>query len=577
MTSHKNNNLSLNIMSNNSYQVFDLPTKPFTVIQLQDLFLEFLVALQDAINKLSDEYDKQTQTLVDGLKQPNGATCISSDNIINQRKNQKVEYLKYRSNTLEDTLIQPVVQYINQYYFEISRGRYYKYDVISDEFELMDAQSFMSEVIVKVDKKDFFNKYFKKNNRIFRICANIYKPRLYCDNQIYYINECRGFLHKTPRPFNSFSEDTKQKCQKVLDYIKEIICGDSEKFFNAYELYLSQICKGQKTEVIPYHKSPEGTGKSTFVNFLVDFVLGEGVCLISGSEPLTSNFNKIFLGKLLIIFEELPLFTTSSWSAVSSKLKTLATESKAVYRDLYEKAIQAENISNFMINTNVDAIKDSNGRRIIIAPINTSRVGDYKFFEDFRNSCLNIEVGECFFSYMLEKDTSQFYAQAGFPETDLKRIATAELLPPHEKFLKIEFVMKHIGIDKIKPSELYDMYKIFCMEINKKCYGKNDFIKKLEQLGIIYKKLNGNNYYKVSSEELKAIATKHKWLCKYDEELKDENDDEEESDEEQDDKTTKKFKHYEHKIKRRDREIEKLKEELAALKKNLRNYNYLEE
>jgi hypothetical protein len=336
----------------------------------------------------------------------------------------------------------------------------------------------------------------------------------------YFINECKGMLHKNPRPYETFSDEIKLRTKKMLDYIKEITCSNNEEFYNAYIKYMSQICKGQKPQVIVYKKSEEGTGKSTENDFIINYVLGLGVCLVTSSvEPLTGNNNKIFMGKLYIIFEELPVFTQQQWHTVGNKLKTLATEKLTVYRDLFEKAFQAENISNFVINTNVDAIKNSEGRRIVIAPINNSRVGDYDFFESIRNECFNLEVGECFYSYMLEQDTSDFFAEnkkKGFPETDNKRIAIAELLPLTDKFLKFNYLLKNKGIDNITATDLYNEYKIYGVETNKKVLGRNDFYKALERLDIVYKKLHGLNKYKVSLDTLKALAEKRKWLCRFD-------------------------------------------------------------
>ena len=148
------------------------------------------------------------------------------------------------------------------------------------------------------------------------------------------------------------------------------MCNNDETMLEAYLKYYSQLARGMKTEVIIYRKSGEGTGKSTETDFNMNYLFGKDVCLISNTEPLLTNYNKIYLGKLIIIFEELPTFSESQWSAVSSKLKTLTTEKICTYRDLYEKGAQAENISNFQINTNVESIKDSNGRRYIILDLN---------------------------------------------------------------------------------------------------------------------------------------------------------------------------------------------------------------
>ena len=54
--------------------------------------------------------------------------------------------------------------------------------------------------------------------------------------------------------------------------------------------------------------------------------------------------------------------------------------------------------------------------------------------------------------------------------------------------------------------------------------GKNEFIKKLEEVNIMFKKINGNNYYKYSLKELKDISDKNKWVCIYDEQEEVKND-----------------------------------------------------
>jgi hypothetical protein len=134
------------------------------------------------------------------------------------------------------------------------------------------------------------------------------------------------------------------------------------------------------------------------------YVFGEKICLTSTTEPLLTNYNKIYMGKILIIFEELTTFTDGQWNAVSSKLKTFATEKTCVFRDVYEKAIQADNISNFIINTNNDAIKDSDGRRYIILPMSSKHFEDHVYFDDLKNSCFNMIVGEAFFYVSHDQD-----------------------------------------------------------------------------------------------------------------------------------------------------------------------------
>ena len=408
-----------------------------------------------------------------------------------------------------------LVNYVQSYYYETAKGDYYFYDTVSTEFIYKTQKEFQNEITSKMDSKAF-EALFRKNTKIHRVVSYLDKPRVYQDNGDYYINECKGLLHKTYKPYNEYSQDIQTKVQLVLSMIKEISCGNNVEMFQAYFKYLSQLIQGKKTEVIIYKKSEQGTGKSTETDFLMNYVLGLDVCVISGTEPLLKDYNKILLGKLLVIFEELPTFSDSQWSAVSSKLKTMATEKTMVYRGLFKDPIQCENISNFVINTNCESIKDSNGRRIIIMPVSNSRVGDYEYFANIRKQCFNLEVGEAFYSLMLEQDTTKFMAQRDFPEADLKRRAISNLLLSSYKFIKHEFVLKQKGIEKVKPAELHKQFQAYCLLNNiKSVVGKNEFISQLERVDIHTKKISVP-YYIISYEELQAIADKKKWLCDLD-------------------------------------------------------------
>ena len=421
----------------------------------------------------------------------------------------------------------PLTDYVSMFYYETRAGNYYCYYQPTNEFQKLTNDEFMKEVMAKIDKS-LYSKLFEKNSRIFDVVSRINRPRVFKENNCYYINECKGYLHKTYKQIDLYSVAVRDKMNIILNMIKEISCNNNDELYNAYIKYLSQLVKGIKTEVIIYKKSEQGTGKSTETDFLINYVLGPDLCLISGVEPLTTNFNKILLGKLLVVFEELPTFNEREWAAVSSKLKTMTTEKTHIYRGLFKNPIEAENISNFIINTNCESIKDSNGRRIMIMPVSTSRKGDYEYFKQIRSKCFNLEVGECFFSYLMSIDSEEFKAERDFPENDHKRLAIANLLHPVFKFLKNEFILKSLPLEKVKPKDLHNHYQVWKGD---KILGKNDFMKKLEDVGISYRILHGNNYYRESLEFLNEIATKNKWICQYDE-IEDDEDDEDDTDDE---------------------------------------------
>ena len=66
-------------------------------------------------------------------------------------------------------------------------------------------------------------------------------------------------------------------------------------------------------------------------------------------------------------------------------------------------------------------------------------------------------------------------------------------------------------------TDLYNSYKVFCSDINKKPCGKFDFVSKLSEIQINHFDSCGNKKYKVSLDTLKEIADKNNWITELDE------------------------------------------------------------
>lgn len=480
-----------------------LPKKPFSVEKLQ---------------KLNEECESKKYKMLENKK-----SDIRNDSKLSESAKKiginEVKLLESEIKECENLFI----DYVYKYYFEVEKGDYFYYDTIKQEIVHKTQKDFINEVANKISK-GAFEKYFMKNSKIYKITSKIDKPRVYVEEKQYFLNECKGFLHKKYKSYNEYSDDIKEGVEMILDMIKQISCNSQEDIYNAYVKYLAQLCRGMKTEVIIYKKGEQGIGKSTETDFLINYVLGKDICLLSGTEPLTSNFNKCFLGKLFVVFEELPTFGAKEWEAVSSKLKTLTTEKTAQFRGLFKDPVEAENILNFVINTNVESLKNSDGRRIIILPLSSCKKGDYEYMNNIRSKCFNLEVGEAFYSYMMSVDIKDFYAQKCFPDTENKLLAIANQLDPVEKFLKINYVLKKRDIQD-KSTDFYDEYRGFCTLQNYKPLTNTMFYAKLKNFCNIEKrKIEGIYKFKVPYEKLKELSDKNKWICEFDEEETDDED-----------------------------------------------------
>jgi hypothetical protein len=273
------------------------------------------------------------------------------------------------------------------------------------------------------------------------------------------------------------------------------------------------MARGNKNNSCIYLKGVQGLGKSTLPQFISKHVIGNDLCLESGSEPLKSKFNSILAGKLFVVFEELENVSTHEWSSMSSILKRYITSDKIVIEEKNKNSLETDNLNNIMIISNNDAIKDEDGRRFFIADLSTKRQQDHKYFKTLYDTCFNDIVGECFFSYLLDVNIENFNPQ-GFPMTNNKLDAISKRLDSVYQFLKDNYILRRKDIN-MSVQELYDAYSESCED--KKKYNKIDFNKQLKTININHYKSNGINKYKISSIDLLVIANKLNWIHELDE------------------------------------------------------------
>jgi hypothetical protein len=413
---------------------------------------------------------------------------------------------------------QTVIDYIQSYYFETNGRNYYMYNQDSDSFSHVLKKDFTSEILEKINNDKDIVKYFTTNTKFYKLVNKIHSPRHYTitneDGEIsYYINCCVGLLYKNVKPYDSYSVEDKKGVQMMVQFMREVFCDNNEELLTQFLKYWAQVCSGKRTDVIIYIKSPiQGTGKSTLPEFMMQYVIGEKLCCTATTECLTGTFNKILMGKLFVLFEELPTFSTKSWMSASSMIKSYTTNPKIQIRGLREEVVEVENTFNGYINTNVEALQDSQGRRIIIMPISSKQYRQFDYFENLRAKCFNNKVGEAFFAYLKTFDISNFYAQRDIPETEEKKMSQSINLSTEQKFLK-NLLLKRIDNGKVITTLLYQWYSEYCKNCGiDKYLGPTKFYNVLQQLGFT-KTRNGNDYcFNVSTEVLKEMAQKFGWL-----------------------------------------------------------------
>jgi len=392
--------------------------------------------------------------------------------------------------------------YITNYFIPLNNGNHAFYDgsvfAVRDDKEL--KQSYFSRM-----PKELQNYYFRDYLDVRQIAFDVNKPVYYEDK----INLCPRMKFTYNANYKP-SEYAQEGLDFVLGYIKSILCSDKQDCYDFLLKWISNMLKGNKNNSCLYLKGVQGTGKSSLYQFLSNNVLGNALCLESGSDPIRTKFNEILSGKLLVCFEELENFSKAEWESISSTLKKMITSTNINYQNKCTKAYESNNINNYMLISNNDSVKDDDGRRYFILDISTSKVGNHSFYSQLYEY-FNDDVGEAFYNYVYGLDTKHFNAQS-FPMTQSKMDSLSKRLDSVYKFIKEQFILKNQPINH-SAVDLYSDYKF----MTAKPVAKEDFHRKLAEIGIDKTKKGQKIWYTVEHQYLLNIGKTKNWINDVDE------------------------------------------------------------
>jgi hypothetical protein len=361
------------------------------------------------------------------------------------------------------------------------------------------------------------------------------------------------------KPYDGFDVKTKKQCEMMMNHIKNINCGGDNTQYEYLLKIIKRMCLAEKNNVAVLIKSYEqGSGKSTFLKFLEQYVIGEHSTCVGTSKMVTSGFNYPMFNKILIKFEELPCFTREQFKGISGNFKTWITEDFINYEDKGKSSFNSYNCHTMVVISNDDCIDDDNGRRWYILDQSTNYFIDteakMKYFNKLYSECFNQDVGNCFYSYLIENVIipKNWDASSNMPLTKNKKVSLSQKLAKPFVFLKENYLLKEKDIN-MKMKDLHKEYidTNLYYKMNVETFNKHITESVLKSYIIEsggYKKL------KIKHTDLKIIYEKNNWISDFDEYEKDEL--QKETDE-----------HNETEIKTLKQEIERLNKMIEDMKK----------
>ena len=360
-------------------------------------------------------------------------------------------------------------KYILTYFCKSSNGEHIFYYEPEEDgtFSITTIENLNGMVYKSLDDipKKIITKWFNQEvDEYFKINSDPRADKFFT-NQVTgqkYINLSQGFLHKVHKPYNNYSNETKEKVNTIIKHIKDTWCSGRKETYEYVLSWLSMALTGKKMPTALFLKSGEGTGKSIIVSFLIKYVIGEALGLITSRAGQLLKFNSQILGKVLLCLEELPTASKNEWHTVSEYLKDLITGHKLDIEKKFQDTVQVLNmISLIILTNNENTIKfGKDARRYMMCDVSHDNVGDINYFKKLSNACEDKLTGECFFMYLMEyrQTIEKIFDPEKIPMTENKLIIKESNSTEIIKFIKDIYIKNKSGIENYKLSKLKDIY-----------------------------------------------------------------------------------------------------------------------
>lgn len=435
----------------------------------------------------------------------------------------------YREDKLdEDKQLTKTMNYVNQYYFKLGAV---------DKSMIVKIQNNKTNIVPDGDVYKELKCISEEVKKAFEYSCDFYELTSEVGKPIIHNGKINTFpqiqiQHKT---FNSFSDDIKQEVYFFLEYLKHVWASDKDDHLKKLCQWTNYLLTGKKNEILLFSQSEQGTGKSTYTDFLKCILTD--LCVEAKAKDLLTNFNSIISEKTLLVFEEMSTASKENWFATGEALKSMATNKTVTIEKKHMDPRIIKNTLNIIINSNYkNCIPEINGRRIWVIDIPSDKkvikgAPDEEemkaYWTRVHAFSENREILEALYAYFVEYDTSD-YDQRNVPETKNKILANLNNMSDTAKFIKDEYVLKNKGISKMLCSELFNYFQEYNNSRKQTTSIKNTmgFSLELATFGIKSKRITKGMIYDYTSEELKVIASKFGWINEYDDFVEEKTDEE---------------------------------------------------
>jgi hypothetical protein len=245
-----------------------------------------------------------------------------------------------------------------------------------------------------------------------------------------YFNTWRGFQAKKVDTVNM------ELIQPMLEFIDDVWACNVPATMHHLMSWLALLVQkpGQLLEIALFIWGKQGCGKSTLIDFLVKFILGDNLSLIqTGINGVVQKHNTHLQGRRLCVINEM-CSTREEFRSNFDNMKDKITGDTLMIEPKGLNPYKCKNTCNFiMISNNRDAlyVDGEDDRRYACMEMSEKYIGNHEYFEQLRAKCFNQECADHFYTYLLGYKPMNI---KNIPKTALKTEIKEISRPSYERF-----------------------------------------------------------------------------------------------------------------------------------------------
>lgn len=262
------------------------------------------------------------------------------------------------------------------------------------------------EILQKISLKDFLEDYPHLINSFYKVNSEfIIKDQILNKNEFYITEQFQA------KYIENLNEDDINKIQPLLDMIMIVYCNNDKELYNLIMMLFSfWVCNpNDKSGKCLILTGKQGCGKSTIIEFFMDFIFGNKICMmLKGFKELLSDKNGHLSGKKFVNLNETKS-KKGDYFTNFDDLKTLISDKIISIRGMFKETKNEKSSMELIVTTNNPnccPIED-NDRKYIVLKVNEIYMQkDNEYWSPFRKQIFNQECANIFYSYLLNMETT---------------------------------------------------------------------------------------------------------------------------------------------------------------------------